>query len=98
MPTFPTLLIVMAVTALACRIVGFVVVGLFPRSERLDAALRATPLSVMAGITAVSLINGSWAEAIALSGVVALTFLIGNDVVAALFGVALVALLRQVGI
>jgi uncharacterized membrane protein len=98
MPSFPTLLIVMAAAAITCRFAGFLIVGLLPRSPRLDAALRATPLSVMAGITAVALMNGSGADAIALSGTIALTFLIGNDLIAALCGVALVAALRWAGV
>ena len=45
---FPVLLLVMAATALFCRVAGYVTMRFLPRSPRLDAALRATPVSVMA--------------------------------------------------
>jgi uncharacterized membrane protein len=98
MPSFLSLLIVMAVAALTCRIAGFLVMSLLPPSPRLEAALRATPLSVMAGITAVAAMNGSAADVIALSAIIGLTFVIGNDLIAALSGVVLVAALRWIGL
>jgi uncharacterized membrane protein len=98
MPDFPILLLVMALAALTCRMAGFVLMRLMPASPRIAAALRATPLSVMAGITALALASGGLAEGLALTGVVALTFLLGSDVAAALLGVALVACLRWFGI
>lgn len=96
--SFPVLLLVMAAAAFLCRMAGFLLMGLMPVSPRVEAALRATPLSVMAGITALSLAQGGLAEALALGSVVGLVFLIGNDVVAALLGVAVVALLRWLGV
>jgi uncharacterized membrane protein len=98
MPDFPFLLVVMALAALTCRIAGFVLMRLMPASPRIEAALRATPLSVMAGITALALASGGLAEGLALAGVVAMTFVLGSDVVAALLGVGLVAILRWVGL
>ncbi len=98
MPDFPVLLIVMALAALTCRMAGFVLMHLMPASPRIEAALRATPLSVMAGIAVLALASGGLAEGLALAGVVALTFLLGNDVVAALLGVGLVAILRWAGL
>jgi uncharacterized membrane protein len=95
---FPVLLLVMAAAALACRMAGFVLMGLIPISARIEAALRATPLAVLAGIAVLTLQAGGWAEALALGGVVALTLLTGSDVLAALLGVALVAVLRWVGL
>lgn len=95
---FPILLLVMAAAALTCRVAGFVLMRFVPASPRVEAALRATPLSVMAGITVLALAEGGTAEAIALGSVVALTILLGNDVVAALLGVAVVAVLRWAGL
>lgn len=95
---FPTLLLVMAAAALVCRMLGFVLMRFMPASPRVEAALRATPLSVMAGITALSLAQGGLAEALALGAVVGLTLLLGSDVAAALLGVAAVAVLRWVGV
>jgi uncharacterized membrane protein len=97
-PDFPILLLVMALAALTCRMAGFVLMRLMPGSPRIGAALRATPLSVMAGITALAFASGGIAEGLALAGVIALTFLLGSDVAAALLGVALVAVLRWIGI
>lgn len=95
---FPLLLLVMAAAALVCRMAGFMLMGLIPISPRIEAALRATPLAVLAGITVLALQAGGWAEALALCGVVALTVLTGSDVLAALLGVALVAVLRWAGL
>jgi uncharacterized membrane protein len=98
MPDFPVLLLVMALAALTCRMAGFLLMRLMPASPRIEAALRATPLSVMAGITALALASGGLAEGLALAGVIGLTFVLGSDVAAALLGVALVAVLRWIGI
>lgn len=96
--SFPVLLLVMAAAALICRMAGFMLMRVMPASPRLEAALRATPLSVMAGITALALANGGLAEVLALGAVVGLTVLLGSDVAAALLGVAAVAALRWLGI
>lgn len=98
MDDFPVLLLVMAAAALTCRVAGFVLMHLLPASPRIEAALRATPLSVMAGITALALASGGLAEGLALGSVIVLTFILRNDVVAALLGVGLVAILRAVGL
>lgn len=93
---FPILLGVMAAAALFCRIAGYVAMRYLPASPRLEAALRATPISVMAAIAALAVVNGGMIEAAALAAAVGLTLLIGNDVAAALFAVALAALMRAV--
>ena len=98
MPSFPVMLLVMALAAFACRIGGFLAMRFLPASPRLDAALRATPLSVMAGITALAVASGHLADALALAGVVVLTIVLRNDVVAALLGVMLVEVLRWAGL
>ena len=96
--SFPVLLLVMALAAFFCRAVGFTLMRILPASPRIEAALRATPLAVMAGIAALALAQGGLAEALALGAVVGLTFLLGNDVAAALLGVVVVALLRWLGV
>ncbi|MGQ0565828.1 MAG: AzlD domain-containing protein [Gemmobacter sp.] len=98
MPGFPAMLLVMAAAALACRLGGFLVMAWLPGSLRLEAALRATPVSVMAGITALALAGGQVAEAMALGAVVALTVVTRNDVMSAVAGVAIVAALRWAGL
>lgn len=96
MPSFPVLLLVMAGAAIFCRVAGYAAMRVLPASPRIEAALRATPVAVMAGITALALVHGSATDAVALAAAVGLTLAIGNDVAAALIAVALAALLRAV--
>jgi len=96
--SFAILLLVMAAAAFLCRVAGFTLMRLVPVSPRIEAALRATPLAVMAGIAVLALQSGGLAEALALTAVVGLTVLIGSDVAAALLGVAIVAALRWAGL
>lgn len=91
---FPVLLLVMASAALFCRVAGYFAMRYLPASPRIEAALRATPLAVMAGIAAIAVARGGVVEAVALVAAAILTLLIGNDVAAALIAVALAALLR----
>lgn len=95
---FPTLLLVMAAAAFLCRAAGFTLMRLVPVSARIEAALRATPLAVMAGIAALAVQSGGLAEALALAAVVGLTVMIGSDVAAAILGVVVVAVLRWAGL
>lgn len=80
--------------AKGCRFAGYVAMRFLPTSPRIDAALRAAPVAVMAGIAAIAVMNGSATDALALVAAVVLTFLLGNDVAAALIAVALAAVLR----
>jgi uncharacterized membrane protein len=67
-------------------------------SPRVEAALRATPLAVMAGISALAVQAGGLAEGLALASVVGLTLVLRSDVAAALLGVVVVAVLRWAGL
>ena len=96
--SFPVILLVMAAAAFLCRVAGFTLMRLVPVSARVEAALRATPLAVMAAITALALQAGGMAEALALAAVVGLTLVLRSDVAAALLGVAVVAVLRGAGL
>lgn len=96
--SFPVLLAVMAVAAFLCRVAGFTLMRFVPVSPRVEAALRATPLAVMAGITALAVQAGGVAEGLALASVVGLTLVLRSDVAAALLGVVAVAALRWVGL
>ncbi len=98
MPSFPAMLAVMVLAAFACRVGGYAMMAWLPASPRLEAALRATPLSVMAGITALALAGGQVADALALAGVVVLTLVTRNDVMSAIAGVGIVAALRWMGL
>lgn len=90
-------LVVAAAAALACRVAGYAAMRFLPPSYRLDAALRATPLAVMSGITAMALAAGGLTEALALGCAVAVAAVTRNDLGAAIAGVGMVALLRAAG-
>ena len=96
--SFPVLLAVMASAALLCRVAGFTLMRFVPVLPRVEAALRATPLGVMAGITALAVQAGGLAEGLALAAVVGLTLVLRSDVAAALLGVVVVAGLRWAGL
>jgi uncharacterized membrane protein len=96
--SFPIMLLVMAAAAFFCRAAGFTLMRFVPVSARVETALRATPLAVMAAIAALALQAGGLAEALALAAVVGLTLVIRSDVAAALLGVMVVAVLRWVGV
>lgn len=96
--SFPVLLAVMASAAFLCRVAGFTLMRFVPVSPRVEAALRATPLAVMAGITALAVQAGGLAEGLALASVVGLTLVLRSDVAAALLGVVVVASLRWAGV
>ena len=95
--SLPAMLAVMAAAALFCRMAGYMAMRFLPRSNRLDAALKATPLAVMAGITAQAMAAGGVVEALALGAAMAISLWTRNDVGAAVAGVAGAALLRAAG-
>jgi uncharacterized membrane protein len=96
--SFSALLAVMAAAAFLCRMAGFTLMRFVPVLPRVEAALRATPLGVMAGITALAVQAGGLAEGLALAAVVGLTLVLRSDVAAALLGVVVVAGLRWAGL
>lgn len=98
MPSMTAMLLIMTAAALFCRFAGYMAMRFLPPSPRLDAALKATPLAVMAGITAQALAGGGLVEALALGVAMALSVLTRNDVMAAVAGVAVAAALRWLGL
>lgn len=97
-PSFAAMLAVMAAVALACRIAGYLAMGLVRPTARIEAALRATPIAVMAGITALALQSGGPAEWGATGAILGAFAILRNDVTAAMIGVAAVAALRWAGL
>lgn len=95
---FLVALIAMALASFGCRIGGFVLMRFVRITPPLEAALRAIPLAVMIGIVAPVAAAGRPAELAALAVIVVVMKLTGKDVVAALAGVAVVAILRASGI
>lgn len=97
-PSLPVMVLVMTAAALVCRFAGYAAMKYLPPSYRLDAALKATPLAVMAGIAAQAFDAGGWVEAIALSTAMALALITRSDLGAAIAGVAMAAALRALGL
>lgn len=87
-------LILLALAAYSCRAGGFFLMRYAPSGERINAALRATPLAVMIGIVAPAMVKAGPAEWLALAVALAVSRWSGRDIVAALLGVAAVALAR----
>ena len=96
-PAFVPLLLVLAAASFACRIAGFWAMRFVPWSPRLNAALRATPLAVMAGIVATAAARGGLAEYVAVAVVLVVSRVVRSDLLAALSGVAAVAAIRALG-
>ena len=87
----------MAAASYACRLGGFVAMRFVTVTPRLEAALRAVPLAVMIGIAAPALADGGGiAEWIGLAAVVLAMRLTRNDPLAAVLGVATVAVARAI--
>lgn len=97
-PSFAELLVVMAVVAFICRAGGFFIMRFLPPSERLDAALRGTPLAVMSGIVALAMVHGTVVEIVALGITVLAMFAVRHELIAAFIGVGAVAAMRAFGL
>lgn len=85
----------MALASYACRVGGFLLMGWLPITPRLEAALRAMPIGVMAGIVAPSVAAGRPPEIAGLLAVAVVMRLTRSDIVAALAGAAVVAIGRR---
>ena len=91
---FLAALAAMACTAYASRVAGFLLMGYVPITPRIEAALKAMPLGVMIGLVIPAVATGKLPELIALVVVGVVMKLVRNDLVAALAGVATIALCR----
>ncbi len=96
-PEFWLFLALMAVSSLACRFGGFWLMRFVTVTPRVEATLKAMPLAVMAGIVAPAAARGSWPEWLALCVTAAAMRFAGNDLAAAVAGVAVLAALRAWG-
>lgn len=94
-PDFLLALLAMGVASYFCRAGGFFLMRFVTVTPCLEAALKVLPLGVMIGIVAPAALHGGLPEILGLVGVVALMRRTGNDFVAALGGIAIVALTRQ---
>ena len=91
-------LMALALASYACRVAGYLLMGMVTITPRLEAALRATPLGVMIGIVMPSAASGRVPELVGLVAVVVAMKLVRNDLVAALCGAAAVAICRQLAL
>ena len=91
-------LLAMAAASFACRAGGFLLMRFVPVTARLQAALRAIPFCVMIGIVAPAAVRAGPAEWLGLAVIVLVMKLGCNDVLAALLGVATIALVRALPI
>lgn len=91
---FLLLLAVLALASFACRAGGFWLMRWVRITARLEAALGQAPLAVMIGVVAPAALRGTTADWLGLATVVAVMLVQRNDLVAALAGVAAVALAR----
>ncbi|WP_096696387.1 AzlD family protein [Polaromonas sp. AER18D-145] len=92
--TFLLALVGMALASFACRISGFLLMGYVSITPRVEAALKAIPLSVMVGIVTPAATSGKLPELLALLAVGLVMKLVRNDLAAAVAGAATVAIAR----
>jgi uncharacterized membrane protein len=88
------LLIAVALAAFVCRAGGFWLMRFVSVTPRVDAALKAAPLGVMIGIVIPAALRGAIPEWLGLVVALLVMRLLRRDLVAALAGVATVAVMR----
>ena len=93
--SFYLALLGMAVASYTCRVGGFLLMGWLTITPRLEAALRAMPIGVMAGIVAPYVAAGRPPEIAGLVTVAAVMKLTRSDILAAAAGAAVVAVGRR---
>ncbi len=81
----------LAAASYACRAGGFLLMRFVRITPRIEAALRAVPLAVMVGIVTPSAASGRVPELAALAAVAIVMKRSGNELLAALAGLAVVA-------
>ncbi len=86
----------MAVAAYLTRISGFFLMRFVAVTPRVEAWLKALPLAIMGAILAPIALHGGPAEYAGFAATIAMFFWRRNDILAAVAGMATVALLRAV--
>jgi uncharacterized membrane protein len=92
--TFWLALAGMALASFACRISGFLLMGYVTITPRVEAALKAIPISVMVGIVTPAATAGKLPELLGLLAVGLAMKLLRNDLAAAVAGAATVGVAR----
>lgn len=90
------LLLAVTLASFACRAGGFWLMRFVNVTPRVQAALKAAPLAVMVGIIVPAAVRGGTAEWLGLAIATIVMRLTRRDLVAALSGVATVAVCRSV--
>jgi len=88
---FMTVVTALAVASFACRAGGFMMMRFVRITPRVEAALKAVPLAVMIGIVVPAAAAGNLPEVAALFAVGVVMKLLGNEFLAAVAGLAVVA-------
>jgi len=88
---FMTVVAALAVASFACRAGGFMMMRYVRITPRVESALKAVPLAVMIGIVVPAAAAGSVPEIAALFAVGVVMKLLGNEFLAAVAGLAVVA-------
>ena len=86
-----TVVAALAIVAFACRAGGFMMMRYVRITPRVESALKAVPLAVMIGIVVPAAAAGSLPEIAALFAVGVVMKLLGNEFLAAIAGLAVVA-------
>ena len=88
----------LAVASFFCRAGGFMLMRYVKITPRMESALKAVLLAVMIGIVVPAATAGRVPEAVALVAVGIVMKLTGNDLLAALAGLLVVAIGRRLGL
>ncbi|HUL68176.1 MAG TPA: AzlD domain-containing protein [Burkholderiaceae bacterium] len=88
------LLFAVTLSSFACRVGGFRPMRFVEVTSPIQAALRAAPLAVMVGIVVPAAVRGATAEWLGLAATIPVMRVPHRDLVAALAGVATVAVCR----
>jgi len=95
---FMTAVAALAVASFLCRAGGFMMMRFVRITPRMESALKAVPLAVMIGIVMPAAAAGRAPELAALVAVAVVMKVWGNELTAALAGLAVVAAVRWVGL
>lgn len=91
-------IVVMALAAAACRMAGFAFMRFIPMTPRVKAGLAAMPLAVMLAIILPPALRGGYPEAMGIAATITAVLLRGNEVVAVVAGMGVVAFARAMGL
>src|SRR5262245_56380845 len=87
-------IVLLGFASLACRLSGFILMRYVSITPRVEAWLRAIPISLIGALLGPVAVNGGPPEWLGLVAVMALTHFVANEFVAVVGGCAVVALVR----